>query len=65
MLLGEYGTSFGRRRPWDEVSCLYSPDMTGVYSGGFAYTLLEANNGYGVVEIDTDTRRRRQKGGDI
>jgi len=64
MLLDEYGTSIGRKRPWDEVSCLYSPDMTGVYSGGFAYTLLEAGNGYGVVKFDRDTGRRRQKGGD-
>lgn len=64
MLLAEYGANVGWRRPWDEVSCLYSPDMTGVYSGGFAYTLLESNNGYGVVEIDKDTGRRRQKSGD-
>lgn len=64
ILLAEYGSSLGRTRPWDEVACLYSPDMTRVYSGGFAYTLLEGGNGYGVVEIDRDTGRRRQKNGD-
>ena len=36
---GEYGTAYpGRKRLLDEVDCLYSPDMTGVVSGGFLQT---------------------------
>lgn len=39
ILWGEYGTAYsGRKRILDEVDCLYSPDMTGVVSGGFLHT---------------------------
>jgi hypothetical protein len=39
MFFAEYGTAFsGRRRVLDEVGCLFSPDMTGVFSGGFLHT---------------------------
>jgi hypothetical protein len=38
MLFGEYGTQMGRHRGLGEVECLFSPQMTGVFSGGFLYT---------------------------
>ena len=38
MLFGEYGTQMGRARGLGEVECLFSPQMTGVFSGGFLYT---------------------------
>ncbi len=44
MLMGEYGAKVRKSRPWDEVTCLYSPEMMSVYSGGFAYTYLENGN---------------------
>ncbi|KAK0343382.1 1,3-beta-glucanosyltransferase [Friedmanniomyces endolithicus] len=57
MLMGEYGAKTRKSRPWDEVTCLYSPHMTSVYSGGFAYTYLENGNNYGVVKIDEEGKR--------
>jgi hypothetical protein len=39
MFFAEYGTAFsGRKRVLDEVGCLFSRDMTGVFSGGFLHT---------------------------
>ena len=43
MLFGEYGTHMGKPRGLGEVECLLSPQMTGVFSGGFLHT-------YGHVE---------------
>ncbi|KAK0291812.1 1,3-beta-glucanosyltransferase [Friedmanniomyces endolithicus] len=57
MLMAEYGAKVRKSRPWDEVTCLYSADMTAVYSGGFAYTYLENGNNYGVVTIDEEGKR--------
>lgn len=50
MFLAEYGTNINGRL-WDEIECLYSPDMTGVFSGGCLYTYFEHGNSYGIVEI--------------
>ncbi|RMZ11453.1 hypothetical protein D0860_03385 [Hortaea werneckii] len=59
MLLNAYGTNVSQPRVWDEVLCLYSPDMTGVFSGGFAYTFFEYGKcEYGLVEIEADGRRK-------
>ncbi|KAI7249521.1 hypothetical protein KC343_g3958 [Hortaea werneckii] len=59
MLLNAYGTNISQPRVWEEVLCLYSPDMTGVFSGGFAYTCFEyGKRKYGLVEIDADGRRK-------
>ena len=39
MFWAEYGTAYNdRARVMDEVECVFSPDMTGVVSGGFLYT---------------------------
>jgi hypothetical protein len=39
MFWAEYGTAYhGRARVMDEVECVFSPDMTGVFSGGFLHT---------------------------
>ncbi|KAK3068566.1 1,3-beta-glucanosyltransferase [Teratosphaeriaceae sp. CCFEE 6253] len=61
VLLAEYGSNTRRPRVWDEVLCLYSPDMTGVVSGGFVYTLLESGNAYGLLKVGADGRRVRTK----
>ncbi|KAI7181757.1 hypothetical protein D0869_11626 [Hortaea werneckii] len=59
MLFNAYGTNVSQPRVWDEVLCLYSPDMTGVFSGGFAYTFFEyGGRKYGLVKIDADGRRK-------
>ncbi|KAK5166479.1 1,3-beta-glucanosyltransferase [Saxophila tyrrhenica] len=50
MFLAEFGTNINERK-WDEIPCLYSPDMTGVYSGGCVYTYFEHGNQYGIAEI--------------
>lgn len=60
MFLAAYGTNIVRPRMWQEVECLYSPDMTGVFSGGCAYTFFEDGSRYGVVKIlDEDGRVER------
>lgn len=38
MFFSEYGARMGQARGFDEVECLFSPDMTGVFSGGFVET---------------------------
>lgn len=38
MFFNQYGAAVGRSRVLDEVECLLSPDMTGVFSGGFFQT---------------------------
>lgn len=53
MFLRQYGTYVGKERIWEEVECLYSSDMTGVFSGGCLYTFRDAgHNNYGIVEVD-------------
>ncbi|TKA83596.1 hypothetical protein B0A55_00400 [Friedmanniomyces simplex] len=61
MLMAEYGTNIRIPRVWDEVLCLYSPDMTSVYTGGFVYTLLESGNSYGVVKVNEGGERVQGK----
>lgn len=79
MFFGSYGTTMpGRPRVMNEVACLYSPDMTGVFSGGFleTYGFLdrggeievdegsgeEVEGGYDLVRIGEDGERREKKG---
>lgn len=39
MFFSEYGANMGfKAREFNEVECLFSPDMTGVFSGGFVQT---------------------------
>ncbi|KAK3050982.1 1,3-beta-glucanosyltransferase [Extremus antarcticus] len=51
--LAAYGTNINERT-WGEVECLYSPDMTGVFSGGCIYTYFEYGNWYGIVTVKED-----------
>ena len=60
MFLSEYGTNIVSPRTFHETECLYSPDMTGEFSGGCVYTWFESGNRYGLVEVpDTGYRRKR------
>ncbi|KAK5119835.1 hypothetical protein LTR85_007161 [Meristemomyces frigidus] len=63
MFLNAYGTNVVKPRIWAEVLCLYSPDMTGVFSGGFAYTFFDyaRSGGYGVVAVSEGGRRRTKR----
>lgn len=49
MFLSSYGTNIHRPRIFQETSCLYSPLMTGVFSGGCVYTFIEPGNDYGMI----------------
>ncbi|KAJ6093440.1 hypothetical protein N7486_008729 [Penicillium sp. IBT 16267x] len=51
LFLSEYGCNT-KTRKFEEVSSLYSTDMTGVYSGGLVYEYAEGGNKYGLVEIN-------------
>ncbi|KAJ5793236.1 uncharacterized protein N7503_009214 [Penicillium pulvis] len=53
LFLSEYGCNTNTRK-FEEVSSLYSTDMTGVYSGGLVYEYAEGGNKYGLVKIDGD-----------
>ncbi|KAI6818279.1 hypothetical protein KC340_g3317 [Hortaea werneckii] len=62
MLFNAYGTNVSGTRVWNEVLCLYSPEMTGVFSGGFAYTFFEyGKRKYGLVEVDADGGRKTRQ----
>lgn len=55
MFLRQYGSYVGKRRIWEEIECLYSSDMTGVFSGGCFYTFYSpGSNDYGIVEVDEE-----------
>jgi len=64
MLLSAYSNNVMRpNRAWDEVLCLYSLDMTGVFSGGFAFTFSDhVTKPYGVVGVGADGQRQRRQG---
>ncbi|KAK3639170.1 hypothetical protein LTR22_017546 [Elasticomyces elasticus] len=61
MLLAEYGANVRSPRVWDEVLCLYSPEMTGVYSGGFVYTLIHGQNDYGIIRTGSDGEKKIER----
>jgi hypothetical protein len=54
MYLSAFGGRAGKPRLWQKIGCLYSPDMTGVFSGGCLYTYLESGNRYGIVYLRAD-----------
>jgi 1,3-beta-glucanosyltransferase GAS5 len=54
LFLSEYGCNKNARK-FDEVSSLYSTDMTGVYSGGLVYEYSEEGSNYGLVTISGDS----------
>ncbi|ODV98342.1 hypothetical protein PACTADRAFT_37235 [Pachysolen tannophilus NRRL Y-2460] len=52
IFFSEYGCNEVQPRIFQEVSSLYSKDMTGVFSGGLVYEFSQEPNNYGLVEID-------------
>lgn len=50
MYLSAFGPHVGKQRLWEEIGCLFSPDMTGVFSGGCLYTYFEYGIRYGIVK---------------
>jgi hypothetical protein len=50
LFLSEYGCITNTRK-FEEVSALYGPQMTSVYSGGLVYEYSEEGSGYGLVNI--------------
>ncbi|GAA5810896.1 hypothetical protein MFLAVUS_004324 [Mucor flavus] len=51
VFLSEYGCNLVTPRGFSEVSALYGPDMTDVWSGGVVYEWTQENNRYGLVQI--------------
>ncbi|OGM47314.1 glycolipid-anchored surface protein 5 precursor [Aspergillus bombycis] len=51
LFLSEYGCNTNKRQ-FQEVSSLYSTDMTAVYSGGLVYEYSQEPSKYGLVEIN-------------
>jgi len=51
IFLSEYGCNTNARK-FEEVTSLYSSDMTGVYSGGLVYEYSEEGSNYGLVKIE-------------
>ncbi|KAJ5624469.1 Glycoside hydrolase superfamily [Penicillium lagena] len=50
LFLSEYGCNTNERK-FEEVSALYSTEMTSVYSGGLVYEYSEESSNYGLVKI--------------
>ncbi|KKK16809.1 hypothetical protein P175DRAFT_0502064 [Aspergillus ochraceoroseus IBT 24754] len=50
LFLSEYGCNTNTRK-FEEVSALYSTQMTGVYSGGLVYEYSQEASNYGLVNI--------------
>lgn len=59
MYMSAFGSVVGKPRLWQEIECLFSPDMTGVFSGGCLYTYLEYGNRYGIVKPALKGVRRK------
>ncbi|KAI8076891.1 Glucanosyltransferase-domain-containing protein [Halteromyces radiatus] len=51
VFLSEYGCNLVRPRTFGEVSAVYGPQMTPVFSGGIVYEWTQENNEYGLVKI--------------
>lgn len=51
LFLSEYGCNTNKRQ-FQEVSSLYSTQMTAVYSGGLVYEYSEEGSNYGLVKIN-------------
>merc|ERR1712230_162208 len=54
LFLSEYGCNTNTRK-FEEVTSLYSSQMTGVYSGGPVYEYSQEPSNYGLVEINGDS----------
>ena len=54
LFLSEYGCNTNKRQ-FQEVSSLYSTDMTGVYSGGLVYEYSQESSHYGLVKVNGDS----------
>jgi 1,3-beta-glucanosyltransferase GAS5 len=54
LFLSEYGCNTNTRK-FQEVTSLYSTDMTPVYSGGLVYEYSQEPSNYGLVEINGDS----------
>ncbi|CAG8557566.1 17658_t:CDS:2 [Acaulospora morrowiae] len=52
VILSEYGCNLVAPRPFTEVTAIYGPQMTSVWSGGIAYEWSQEINSYGLVVID-------------
>jgi len=54
LFLSEYGCNTNVRK-WEEVSSLYSTDMSSVYSGGLVYEYSMEESKFGLVTLDGST----------
>jgi 1,3-beta-glucanosyltransferase GAS5 len=53
--MSEFGCTKNRPRQFKELTDLYSPQMTPVYSGGIVYEYTQGENDYGIVSVKGNT----------
>ncbi|KAF9986657.1 1,3-beta-glucanosyltransferase gas1 [Mortierella antarctica] len=55
VILSEFGCNLVTPRTFPEVSAIFGPEMTGVWSGGIVYEWTQEVNKYGLVAIQPDS----------
>jgi len=52
--MSEYGCIFQPPRLWTEVTALFAPPVSDVFSGGVAFSYFPTSDGYGMVTFSSD-----------
>ncbi|KAJ3330009.1 1,3-beta-glucanosyltransferase gas1 [Blyttiomyces sp. JEL0837] len=61
LIISEYGCNKDRPRTFEEVSAIYGPEMSSVWSGAVLYEFSEEENDFGIVEIDNGVAIKTQE----
>ena len=54
MYMSEFGCLYNPPRIWSEVTALFAPPVSDVFSGGMAFSYFPTSDGYGIVDFSAD-----------